>query len=142
MKLIPRIDSVLTRRREEGWKIFGKKPSQTSLARALGVRKQQVSLWARGGAMPRSETIFHMAHLLGVRPDELYEFIPPTEKEQLEIIKEFDKKEKEDILRRKENKIRELREKGYSDEVIQEQIRMMGLTKYDHYTEKPQRNRT
>ncbi len=133
MKLIPRIDSVLTRRREEGWKIYEKKPSQTSLARALGVRKQQVSLWARGKAIPRSETIFHMAHLLGVRPDELYEYIPPTKEEQLEIVKEFDLKEKEDILRRKENKIRELRKKGYSDEIIQEQIRMMGLTKYDNH---------
>ncbi|MGA8943879.1 MAG: helix-turn-helix transcriptional regulator [Thermoactinomyces sp.] len=140
MKLIPRIDSILMRRREEGWKIFGKKPSQTSLARALGVRKQQVSLWARGGAVPRAETIFHMAHLLGVRPDELYEYFPPTEKEQLEIIKDFDIKDKEDILRRKENKIRELREKGYSDEIIQKQIRMMGLTKYDHYAENQQQH--
>jgi transcriptional regulator with XRE-family HTH domain len=119
------------RRREEGWKIAGKKPSQTSLARALGVRKQQVSLWARGGAIPRPETIFHMALLLGVKPDELYEFIAPTEEEQELLIKEFDKKEKEDILRRKENKIKELREKGFTEEAIYEQIRIMGLTKYD-----------
>jgi transcriptional regulator with XRE-family HTH domain len=131
MKLIPRIDSILMRRREEGWKIAGKKPSQTSLARALGVRKQQVSLWARGGAIPRPETIFHMALLLGVKPDELYEFIAPTEEEQELLIKEFDKKEKEDILRRKENKIKELREKGFTEEAIYEQIRIMGLTKYD-----------
>ena len=136
MKLIPRIDSLLMRRREEGWKICGKKPSQTALARALGVRKQQVSLWARGGAMPRPETIFHMARLLGVRPDELYEFIPPTEEEQLQLVQEYDRKEKKDILRRRENKIKELRAKGYNEEMIQEQIRMMGLGKFDTFPEK------
>jgi hypothetical protein len=72
-----------------------------------------------------------MALLLGVKPDELYEFIAPTEEEQELLIKEFDKKEKEDILRRKENKIKELREKGFTEEAIYEQIRIMGLTKYD-----------
>jgi hypothetical protein len=74
--------------------------------------------------------------LLGVRPDELYEFIPPTEEEQLQLVREYDRKEMRDILRRRENKIKELRSKGYNDEMIQEHIRMLGLGKYDSLPEK------
>ncbi|MFC7440545.1 hypothetical protein [Laceyella putida] len=131
MRLIPRINSILSKRREEGYKIYGQVPNQTSLARALGARKQQVSLWARGAAIPRPEAIFHMAHLLDVRPEELYEFVPPTEEEQLALIHEFETKEREDTLRRKEKKINELREKGLSEDAIQVKIKMLGLTKYD-----------
>jgi hypothetical protein len=73
--------------------------------------------------------------LLGVRPDELYEFIPPTEEEQLQLVREYDRKEMRDILRRREKKIKELRAKGYNDEMIQEYIRMLGLGKYDSLPE-------
>ncbi|MBD1370744.1 helix-turn-helix transcriptional regulator [Hazenella sp. IB182357] len=131
MKLIPRIESIMIKRREEGFTIEGEKVSQTSLARELGVRKQQVSLWSRGGALPRPDTLFHMASILNVRPDELYEFIPPTEEERLENIRNFEEKEKEDLLRRKQKKTEELEKLGLTEEQIHFQLRQLGLLKYD-----------
>lgn len=121
----------MSKRKEEGYLIGGRKVSQTTLARELGVRKQQVSLWSRGGAMPRPDTLFHMAYILGVRPDELYEFIPPTEEERQKNICLFEEKERDEMLKRKERKIAEFRKLGMNDEQITLNLRHLGLLKFD-----------
>jgi transcriptional regulator with XRE-family HTH domain len=132
MKLTPRIESIISRFKEEGRTIEGQKASLSALARVLGVHRQQLSLWSKGKAIPRPETIFYMAHVLNVRPEELYEFEPPTQEEKEAIIREYDEREKQDILRRRKKKEQELRKQGLPEELILDHLRLHGLTKYDH----------
>ncbi|SEN42313.1 helix-turn-helix transcriptional regulator [Lihuaxuella thermophila] len=79
-KLKPNIELVIAKKKNEGFKIElnGKKVkcSQTHLAEKLNITKQQFSLWVNGRSFPRLEKAFELAHLLDVKVDELYTFIP------------------------------------------------------------------
>ncbi|SMO91056.1 helix-turn-helix transcriptional regulator [Melghirimyces algeriensis] len=66
-----RIASVIARKREEGIKI-----TQAEIAEKMGVSPQQMSAWVTGKKVPRLETAFELAHIIGCKVDELYERIP------------------------------------------------------------------
>lgn len=68
IKLKPRIKRIMFDLEEAGNPI-----RQADIAEKLGVTSQQVSLWVRGRSYPRCETLFELAHLLGVKVDDLYE---------------------------------------------------------------------
>lgn len=48
-----------------------KKMTQAELARMLGVTPAAVSKWENGSSKPRTEVLFRLAEILGVRPEEL-----------------------------------------------------------------------
>ncbi|GGA55998.1 hypothetical protein GCM10007416_31500 [Kroppenstedtia guangzhouensis] len=72
--LRPRIASVLARKKEEGTKI-----TQVEIAEKLKVTPQQVSAWVTGKKVPRLETAFELAHIIGCKVDDLYERIHDEE---------------------------------------------------------------
>lgn len=53
--------------------------NQTNMAKLMGVTKQQFSLWNVGKSFPRAEKLYKMAHLLGCKVEELYDYIPGEE---------------------------------------------------------------
>lgn len=66
--LKPRIGSILAHKKEEGVKI-----TQTEIAKKLGVAPQQVHAWVTGKKVPRLETAFQIARIIGCQVDDLYE---------------------------------------------------------------------
>ncbi|MGA8944196.1 MAG: helix-turn-helix transcriptional regulator [Thermoactinomyces sp.] len=106
--LKPNLKSVLLQKQEEGYRLdvlgIKMKPNHTNLSIALGVSKQQVSMWVNGNAYPRPETLFKMAKLLDVPVDELYT-LEETEEEREEERKAIEKRMqdwKEQAKQRKE----------------------------------------
>lgn len=52
-----------------------KKVVQRKLAEELKVTPQQFSLWVSGESFPRANKLFKLAFLLGVKVDDLYDYI-------------------------------------------------------------------
>jgi transcriptional regulator with XRE-family HTH domain len=124
MKLISKIGVMIALRKAEGYTLpDNQKLTQKNLARELGVQDIQLTNWVKGRVTPRTPFLFHLAHLLNCKVDDLLEFVPPTEEERQEILnkrsQDAEKKEKE----QREKKIINWRRQGYSEEWIEEQLK-------------------
>ncbi|MFC7443425.1 helix-turn-helix domain-containing protein [Laceyella putida] len=100
--LICNLDLILAKKKHEGFMIqLGDKkvkPNKSNLAIALGVVKQQVSMWTSQSAYPRIDTLYKMAKILEVSVDELYtleETEEELEKQREEIAKRLAEEEAE-----------------------------------------------
>ena len=60
--------------------------SQDALAEKLGVTRQAVSKWEQGPAMPETKSIVQIAQVFGVTVDELVEYTPQENKNDLKSI--------------------------------------------------------
>lgn len=104
--LKPNLEMILIQKKQEGLllDLNGRKvkPTKTNLAIALGVVKQQITMWCTGAAYPRPETMFKLAKILGVKVDELYT-LEETEEELQQEREEIEKrlKEKEEEAERR-----------------------------------------
>ncbi|MBA4601890.1 helix-turn-helix domain-containing protein [Thermoactinomyces mirandus] len=113
--LKPNLKRILLQKQEEGYMLDlnGRKmkPNMTNLAIALGVVKQQVTMWGSGASYPRPETLYKMAKVLDVSVNDLYT-LEETEEElqkereeiekRLQELEEQAKQRKEAYRRRKE----------------------------------------
>jgi transcriptional regulator with XRE-family HTH domain len=126
MKLISKIGVMIATRKAEGFKLpGGKKLTQKNIAMELGVLDGQVTGWVKGTQHPRPMNLFHLAHLLNCKVDDLMEFVPPTEEEREQMIKERLEEERKKEAEKIEKKIIEWRKKGYSEEWIEEEVKKL-----------------
>jgi DNA-binding XRE family transcriptional regulator len=104
--LKPNLEMILLQKKQEGFllDLNGRKvkPTKTNLAIALGVVKQQITMWSTGAAYPRPETMFKLAKILKVKVDDLYT-LEETEEELQQEREEIEKrlKEKEEEAKRR-----------------------------------------
>jgi transcriptional regulator with XRE-family HTH domain len=117
------LDMILVQKKHEGFMIDlnGKKvrPNKSNLAIALGVVKQQVTMWSNNAAYPRMDTLYKMAKILGVTTDELYtleETEEELQREREEIAKRLEEEEEESRKRREAYRIAKEKEKGKDKE--------------------------
>jgi transcriptional regulator with XRE-family HTH domain len=103
------LDLILAKKKYEGFMLDLNgnkvKPTKTNLAIALGVVKQQVTMWTSNTAYPRMDTLYRMAKILGVSTDELYTFEESEEeiqKHREEIAKRLKEEEEKSKKRKKE----------------------------------------
>jgi transcriptional regulator with XRE-family HTH domain len=71
VELKPLIKRVLLEKEEKGEKI-----KQEDIAEAMGVSQQIVSNWINGKTVPRGPMMFKLAHFLGCKVDDLWQYKP------------------------------------------------------------------
>ncbi|WP_033100335.1 helix-turn-helix transcriptional regulator [Thermoactinomyces daqus] len=109
--LKPNLELILSQKKQEGLMLNLNdqkvKLTKTNLAIALGVVKQQITMWCTGAAYPRPETMFKLAKILGVKVDDLYT-LEETEEELQQEREEIEKrlKEKEEEAKRRKQAYR------------------------------------
>lgn len=78
--------------------------SQAELADRMGLARSVINSWAQGNAIPKKESIYKIAQIFGVEPDELlYDPRDERTKEIIEKINILNNTDKEFVLKIIEN---------------------------------------